>query len=146
MKRTSRNGAVRVSARIASHENYALSSIQNNTFKKHPPQFSRAPCVAAPTRSAAGEPTDQLVKVRGIKATKKLKAGELNRRAAATIEAFEPLVAVLVMFSIFCLLKRAAFNGFLHLNVLHSTASCRQNNRPNPQSWRTLFARAAASV
>ncbi len=57
--------------------------------------------MAAPTRFAAGEPTDQLVKVRGIKATKKLKAGELNRRAAATVEAFGPLVGVLVFFSIF---------------------------------------------
>ena len=57
--------------------------------------------MAAPTRFAAGEPTDQLVKVRGIKATKKLKAGELNRRAAATVEAFGPLVGVLVIFSIF---------------------------------------------
>ena len=46
---------------------------------------------------AAGEPTDRLVKVRGIKTTKKLKAGGLIRPVIMFVQAFETLENALVI-------------------------------------------------
>ena len=86
------------------------------------------------TCHAIGEPTDQLVKVRGIMTTKKLKAGSVVRKRVHTR-------AKLAHSATLCEPKSRPSNSLHSLQLF-----CRQNNRQNPQNRWTVFAGAAAAV
>jgi hypothetical protein len=51
----------------------------------------------ATTPFAAGEPTDQLIKVRGIKTTKKLKAGDLRFPVIMAVEELKTLMSIFII-------------------------------------------------